>query len=106
MAYCVVAFPYARGEGLGRAMNDNAGMTDFCLATIIVGLATLLLAFFSHLLILLLPLLIFLATACMAKVVMKRIPGLTGDIYWRDLRTDRGECPIFLSPAPGEGAAS
>jgi adenosylcobinamide-GDP ribazoletransferase len=78
MSLAVVAFPYARPDGLGRRMKDNAGWLGAALASAIsfgaawivgrqAGLATMGIA--------------ILVTLVVARFAMKRIPGLTGDIY-------------------------
>jgi len=78
MALAIVAFPYARQEGLGRVMKDNAGWIQAGLATFFVLPAAWLAAGFHGL------------AACAVTVLvglfvvwftLRRIPGLTGDIY-------------------------
>lgn len=78
MTLAVVLFPYARSEGLGRAMKDHAGWPQAALATVTAlavawfaaewrGLAALALT--------------GVATWTVARFVLRRLPGLTGDIY-------------------------
>ncbi len=78
MALAVVGFPYARPEGLGRAMKEHAGWGQVLLATAIalavsgiaggvLGLAAVLLA--------------AAATWALARFILARLPGLTGDTY-------------------------
>jgi adenosylcobinamide-GDP ribazoletransferase len=78
MALAVVAFPYARAEGLGRTMKDQAGWLQAVLATVVAlavawlagswwGLAALVLA--------------GAATWALGRFVLTRLPGLTGDVY-------------------------
>jgi len=78
MTLAVILFPYARAQGLGRAMKDHAGWVQAALATGIalatawfaggwLGLAALGLA--------------GVATLGAARFVLARLPGLTGDIY-------------------------
>lgn len=78
MSLAIVGFPYARKQGLGRAMKDHAGWRQAALATLIVvgvvlavgrwqGLAALVAAFLTALL--------------GALFIQTRIPGLTGDSY-------------------------
>ncbi len=78
MTLAVVAFPYARPEGLGRAMKDYAGWRQVVLATVIalvvawfvggwLGLAAVALA--------------GVATWAAARFTLARLPGLTGDVY-------------------------
>ena len=77
MTFAVIAFPYGRAEGLGRAMKDHAGRTQLVIAgliAIVAGAA----GGWRGLLALL------LATAAVwagARFVLRRLPGLTGDIY-------------------------
>ena len=40
LAWCVIAFPYARLEGTGRTMKDNAHWIHFCLASIIMAISS------------------------------------------------------------------
>ena len=84
IAWAVTAFPYARPTGLGKTMKDNAAWSQFILASVIALLAT-------GGTMLLFPNRIFyilgaaaaagLAAWLTARFVMKRLPGLTGDIY-------------------------
>lgn len=78
MAAAVVAFPYARAEGLGRAMKDHAGwgqaLRASALAALVawftcgwLGLAAMLLSGAQMFLV--------------VRFVLTRLPGLTGDIY-------------------------
>jgi adenosylcobinamide-GDP ribazoletransferase len=83
MALAVVAFPYGRAEGLGRAMKDHAGWLQFALATVIAvaaaaGIAIVLPGGWRAL-----PA-IPLAGAVTwvgGRWVLRRLPGLTGDVY-------------------------
>jgi adenosylcobinamide-GDP ribazoletransferase len=82
VSFAVIGFPYARAQGLGRTMKDNAGWFDFLSATVVAGLTVAILAYYftSPLL----PLVIgatFIAAWMLARLVMTRIPGLTGDNY-------------------------
>jgi adenosylcobinamide-GDP ribazoletransferase len=78
MAMAVVAFPYARLEGTGRWMKDQAGWQQAILAGVTVlvtaavaarwlGLAAVALA--------------AVATGAGALFVLRRLPGFTGDVY-------------------------
>lgn len=78
MAVAVVAFPYARAEGLGRAMKDHAGWSQVLLASAVAVAAAWFAAGWPGLLIM--PLcgaLMFV----LVRFVLARLPGLTGDIY-------------------------
>lgn len=78
MSLAIVFFPYAREQGLGRAMKDNAGWRQAFLATIIALLAALGLAGATGVIALLVSgIALFLAVA----FIQTRIPGLTGDSY-------------------------
>jgi len=78
MALAVVAYPYARAEGLGRAVKDNAGWRQLALAggtalvtAVVAGRGPGALAFA----------LAVLVVAAGAAFVLRRLPGLTGDTY-------------------------
>ena len=82
MAIALVAFPYARPQGLGRAVKDNAGRREALLATLFALFACLGVAWWWA------DWRVWLALAGAALVVwagarytLRRIPGLTGDIY-------------------------
>lgn len=78
MAVAVIAFPYARADGLGRSMKDHAGWGQALLASVIAAAAAWFAAGWSGLIILLLSgALIFVV----GRFVLTRLPGLTGDIY-------------------------
>ncbi|MGN6673036.1 MAG: adenosylcobinamide-GDP ribazoletransferase [Thermomicrobiales bacterium] len=78
MTIAIVAFPYARPEGLGRAFKDAAGWRNVAGAALVAmalatvawwpgGAAVLLLA--------------LLALLLGAWFMLRRLPGLTGDCY-------------------------
>ncbi len=78
MSLAIVAFPYARPEGLGRAVKDHAGWGQVVLATTLAlalagltqgwpGLAAMGLAAAT--------------TWVVARFALARVPGLTGDLY-------------------------
>lgn len=74
----LVALPYARPDGLGRAMKDHAGPAQAAVATVTAlavlvtlgGLTGLIAAAAAALI-----------AAAWAVVVMQRLPGMTGDTY-------------------------
>lgn len=74
----VICFPYARAEGLGRDMKDNAGLLPLLLASVI-ALGTAWWA--AEWLGLLCVGVVLLALIAVAVVVLRRLPGFTGDIY-------------------------
>ncbi len=78
MVLAIVAFPYGRPQGLGRAMKDHTGWRTLALATLI-ALATAWLA--GGLRGLATGGLAFALTWLVARFTLARIPGLTGDIY-------------------------
>jgi adenosylcobinamide-GDP ribazoletransferase len=78
MAVAVVAFPYARAEGLGRTMKDQARGSQALLASAIaIGAAWFTAGWHGMAFLLLSGALMFF----IARFVLKRLPGLTGDIY-------------------------
>ena len=78
MAVAVVAFPYARAEGLGRTMKDHAGWGQALLASACAGGGAWYAAEWRGLIALLLCGVLTFLVACFA---LKRLRGLTGDIY-------------------------
>jgi adenosylcobinamide-GDP ribazoletransferase len=81
MTLAVVAFPYGRAEGLGRAMKDHAGWPQILLASVVavavvggIAVATGWRAFLT------LPL-AGVMTWSVGRFARRRLPGLTGDIY-------------------------
>jgi adenosylcobinamide-GDP ribazoletransferase len=78
MTLAIVSFPYAREKGLGRDMKDRANWSQAVLATAIA----LFVAWLSgHWLGLIALVLAGGVTWGVATFTMRRIPGLTGDIY-------------------------
>lgn len=78
MSLAVVAFPYARLEGTGRWMKDHAGWRHVILASLTALVPTIWLANGLGLFALALA---AAATAAGAAFSLRRIPGLTGDVY-------------------------
>ena len=78
MALCIVAFPYARPEGLGSAMKANADWRQALLASLVAIAAAWFAAGWLGLLAVgaLLVLVILLG-----RFVLGLIPGFTGDLY-------------------------
>ncbi len=82
MAFALVAFPYARSQGLGRDIKDHASEGQFTIATTIAVVASLAIAWFwSDWRALLALGAALLVTWLGIKFTLRRIPGLTGDIY-------------------------
>ncbi len=78
MSLAVITFPYGRPKGLGRAIKDNATWKELLLATLIAGLV----AWFTfHWLGLIALGVAAVTVALIAAFILKRIPGMTGDIY-------------------------
>lgn len=77
MSVGIVAFPYARAQGLGRDMKDQARRPQLALATLLAWVAALLAGAWG--------LLAFVLAAAVtwggARFVLRRIPGMTGDTY-------------------------
>jgi adenosylcobinamide-GDP ribazoletransferase len=78
MSLAVVTFPYARAEGLGRAMKDHAGWKQLVMAGVIAGLVAWFGGRWMGM--------IFAGGAivvCLAlgRFFVKRLGGLTGDTY-------------------------
>jgi adenosylcobinamide-GDP ribazoletransferase len=78
ISLAIVFFPYARPEGLGKVMKDHAGRVQAGLATAFMLLAAWLAAGFYGLAACAVALLVGLLVVWFT---IRRIPGLTGDIY-------------------------
>ncbi len=78
MSLAVIAFPYARKQGLGRWMKDHAGGRELLLAAgTALSVSLLLWGVWG----LLWMMLVTGSTWMLAHFTLSRIPGLTGDIY-------------------------
>ena len=78
VSMAVVQFPYAREDGMGRQIKDHAGRVQVLIATLMTLLASA--ALFGCL-----GMYILVgagaAAGVIAALVLRRIPGLTGDVY-------------------------
>jgi adenosylcobinamide-GDP ribazoletransferase len=78
ISLALVFFPYARSDGLGKDMKDHATWREAALATLIAMGAAWLAAGWHGMIIGVLTLVLQMA---IVLFTLKRIPGLTGDIY-------------------------
>jgi adenosylcobinamide-GDP ribazoletransferase len=78
MVYAIVAFPYGREAGLGRAFKEHAGGRALLAATVLAGGAAGLLLGVAGLAALALA---AGASWLFARYCLARLPGLTGDTY-------------------------
>ena len=78
MALAVVVFPYARPEGSGRWMKDHSGWWQAALASVAVLATALVTAKWLGLVVIALAAVV---TVTCAVFVLRRLPGLTGDVY-------------------------
>jgi adenosylcobinamide-GDP ribazoletransferase len=78
LAVSIVAFPYARAEGLGRCMKDHAGWRHAALATATAMVTAVLAAQWLGLAVVAAA---FVTTLAGAALALRRLPGLTGDVY-------------------------
>ncbi len=78
LAVAVVAFPYARAEGSGRWMKDHAGWRQVTIASITALVTVAVAAGWLGLAVIALA---GVATVAGAAFVLRRLPGLTGDVY-------------------------
>ncbi len=82
MALAVVAYPYARPQGLGYDIKQHATWRQAALATLITAALTLTLAWHSaHWSLWLTLLVAALVMWLAARFALQRLPGLTGDLY-------------------------
>lgn len=78
LSFALVAFPYARPEGMGRALKNNSHWPQWLLAS----LTTLIIAWFvGKWLGLIVFGLVLIISLLWLRYVLRLIPGLTGDIY-------------------------
>jgi len=78
MSIALVAFPYGRKQGLGRDIKDNTGWREAIISSLIAVVIAWLSAGWAGLAAFgLAGIVIWIC----AKFTLKRIPGLTGDIY-------------------------
>ena len=78
MSLVVVAFPYARPEGLGKAVKDHAGLRELLLATLFALVIAWLAASGLGLVAVLVA---GVGSWSVARFALARLPGLTGDLY-------------------------
>ncbi len=99
MSHAVLLYPYARAQGLGRAMKDHAGWKEGLLAGSVTLGAILAL---SGPLGLLRLILVVGTTVLLARWVLHRIPGLTGDVYGAICElTETIVLLTFIAQSPG-----
>jgi len=78
LTLAIVFFPYARENGLGKAVKDRSTWRQIFLAT---GTSILVASFFYQWMGLVIMLAVALVVWLCARFAIKRISGLTGDIY-------------------------
>ena len=78
MTAALVLFPYARSDGLGRSLKDNAGWRALIIATLIAGVAAWFIGRERGLIALVAA---ALAAGIAVGFTMRRLFGLTGDVY-------------------------
>jgi len=79
---CVAAFPYARAEGLGRDMKNNARPVHAAAAVLITVAVIAVVVWVSRSWVSARALLVSLAIGWLAvRFIVHRIPGMTGDTY-------------------------
>jgi adenosylcobinamide-GDP ribazoletransferase len=82
IALALIAFPYVRTSGLGREIKDNARTPQAVLATIFALVVLLVAArFYNPWSILAVFIVVLITWLAVMRFTLKRIPGLTGDIY-------------------------
>jgi adenosylcobinamide-GDP ribazoletransferase len=78
MVIALIGFPYGRPDGLGRDLKDNSGWRQGLLASLLAVPVAIWLGVWSGLAAVVLVLATVLAGAWF---VLRRLPGLTGDVY-------------------------
>jgi adenosylcobinamide-GDP ribazoletransferase len=82
IALALIAFPYTRASGLGRQIKDNARWLQAALATAFAVIVILSAAWLYNPWAIVAALIAALITwLAVTRFTIKRIPGLTGDIY-------------------------
>ena len=82
ISLAIVLFPYARAEGLGREIKDNAGWPQVAGATAISAAALVVLAPSAGIAATVTAVVaVGLSAWLLIRFTLARIPGLTGDIY-------------------------
>jgi adenosylcobinamide-GDP ribazoletransferase len=78
VALAITLFPYARAEGMGRAMKDHARWPQAVIATLV----TVVVAWLAAGVYGLIEMIVALAVGGLAVwFALRRVPGLTGDLY-------------------------
>lgn len=97
-AMTVVLFPYARAEGLGREMKDNAGWPQAAGASAISMAALVVLAPFVGIAATVTAVVVAgLSAWLLIRFTLARIPGLTGDIYGAVCEVGEMVCIVTLA---------
>jgi adenosylcobinamide-GDP ribazoletransferase len=78
MALAVVAFPYAREEGLGRAMEDHAGWKQLLMVGVVTGLSAW---FCGRWIGVIFAGGVVIICLALGQFFVRRLRGLTGDTY-------------------------
>lgn len=81
IAWALVSYPYARAEGLGRALKDHAGARQLILATLFAGLTLGCACVWAGPWVLAAAAAAFVGAWLLSRWARARIPGLTGDVY-------------------------
>jgi adenosylcobinamide-GDP ribazoletransferase len=83
MAWAVVSYPYARAEGLGRVIKDNTNGSQVCFATAVTTIVVCAQGEVSGDWRAVVAALLAMALSyfVLAGFVLRRLPGLTGDVY-------------------------
>jgi len=94
MVYAIMAYPYAKPEGLGTTFKQHAKWRDFGIASIVVFVVAELLCWwmklgFIYLSGLFVMAVVWLATLCWSAYLEKKFAGLTGDSYGRSTRSPK-----------------
>ena len=78
MVYATVSFPYARAEGLGAAFTQGAGRRELLIATLLALVIVSVVLDWHGLMLLVVA---WLTAWLVARATLRKLPGLTGDIY-------------------------
>lgn len=97
---CIVEYPYARPEGMGKAFKDSSSKKDLWTGSIAPLAATIAAAFFCNPgILVLIPLAVLSSGFIISRQLNKKLGGQTGDTYGACVEFSEAAALIFLALA-------